>query len=133
MEVELNIEQVLNILQGVIAINKVPAPPVAPPLILSGGFQRSGLSARDMAKEVIIRMQEAGAVIGPLPDGSDSITEKMERIRMEVIVKHLLENARFTIVLPPGIPVASTGTGPTGPVVTQGVTTSIAIGTAILQ
>lgn len=130
---ELTTEQIIQIAQAVIELNKIPAPPIPSPLILTGVPRRKGLSARDMAKEVIIRQQEAGAPIGALPDGSDSITEKMERIRMEVLVKHLLENGRIKVVLPAGIPVTITGICPAGNVVGSGVTTALAVGYAVIQ
>ena len=127
------IEDVINIVLGVLNTGKTPAIPLAPPLVLSGGFLRPGLSARDMAKEIILRQQEAGIPIGNLPSGAENIAEKMERIRMEVLIKHLLENVKISVVLPPGIPVAATGVSPSGPVAVAGVTTGIAIGTAVIS
>jgi hypothetical protein len=68
-----------------------------------------------------------------LPSGAENIAEKMERIRMEVIVENLLENANFTVALPAGIPITATGISPTGPVVVQGVTVGLGIGTAVIS
>lgn len=129
----LTTSDVIKIVKGVINQNTSKALPLPPPLILTGGFTRKGLSARDMAKEVIVRQQEAGAPIGDLPDGEESITEKMERIRMEVIVSHLLENAKINVVLPAGIPTTATGVCPAGAVVTQGATISLGVGTGVIQ
>lgn len=129
----LGTEEIIQVIQAVISTNTASALPIPPPLILAGGNSRNGLSARAMAKEVIIRQQEAGAPIGNLPDGGESVTEKMERIRMEVIVRHLLENARFTVVVNAGIPVSATGVCPVGSVVVQGATISFGNGTAIMQ
>ena len=128
-----SVDQIVNILSGIIRSSKARALPLPPPLILSGSVTKTGLSAREMAKEVIVRQQEAGAPVGALPDGSDSISEKMELIRMEVIIRHLLENAKFTVVLPAGIPVTTVGVSAVGAVTSQGATTSIAIGTAAIQ
>ena len=125
--------QIIQLLNGIISDQTPSALPLPPPIILLGGFQRKGLSARAMAKEVIVRQQEAGAPIGALPDGSESITEKMERIRMEVIVRYLLEEARLTVVIPAGIPVTTTGISPSGTVVSQGATVSFSVGTGVLQ
>lgn len=130
---DISTNQIIQLVKAVIQDNKPPALPIPPPLILTGGFQRKGLSAREMAKEVIVRQQEAGAPIGALPDGSESITEKMERIRMEVIVRYLLEEARITTVIPAGIPVTTTGVCPVGAVATQGATISFGVGTSIIQ
>jgi hypothetical protein len=130
---EYKIEDIINIVLAVLKSGKTPAIPMSAGLILAGGFLRSGASARDMAKEIISRQQEAGIPIGNLPSGAENIAEKMERIRMEVIVQHLLENIKISVVLPPGIPVAATGVSPSGPVAVVGVTTGIAIGTAIIS
>lgn len=126
-------EEIVQVVQAIISSNTASALPIPPPLILAGGNSRNGLSARAMAKEVIIRQQDAGAPIGVLPDGAESVTEKMERIRMEVIVRHLLENAKFTVVVNAGIPVSATGVCPVGSVVVQGATISFGNGTAIMQ
>jgi hypothetical protein len=130
---EYTLDKIVNIVLAVINSGVTPAIPVDPTLILAGGFLKPGLSARDMAKEVILRQQEAGIPIGNLPSGGENIAEKMERIRMEVIVKHLLENAKFSIVIPPGTPIAATGASPVGPVAVAGSTVGISIGTAIIS
>lgn len=127
------IEDVINIVLGVLNSGKTPAIPLSAGLILGGGFLRPGASARELAKKVILRQQEAGIPIGNLPSGAENLAEKMERIRMEVIVQHLLENVKISVVLPPGIPVAATGVSPSGPVAVVGVTTGIAIGTAVIS
>lgn len=129
----LSTSEILQTIQAVISTNTASALPIPPPLILAGGNSRSGLSARAIAKEIIIRQQEAGAPIGNLPDGSESVTEKMERIRAEVMVRHLLENARFTVVVNAGIPVTATGVCAVGSVAVQGATITFGTGTAIMQ
>jgi hypothetical protein len=130
---EINIDQIVATIFSIINLGKTPALPIPPPLVLTGGFTRTGMSARDMAKEVILRQQEAGVPIGNLPSGAENISEKMERIRMEVIIKHLLENAKFTVVIPAGVPVTATGASPVGPVVVQGVTVGLGTGTAVMS
>lgn len=129
----IGIENIIQVISQVINDNKPPALPIPPPLILSGGFQRKGLSAREMAKEIIVRQQEAGAPIGALPSGEESVTEKMERIRMEVLVRYFLEEVRLSIVIPAGIPVTATGVCAVGTVVCQGATIGFGIGTGIIQ
>lgn len=130
---DITTELVVQTLNQVINDFRPPALPIPPPLILTGGFQRKGLSAIEMAKEVIVRQQEAGAPVGALPSGAESITEKMERIRMEVLVRYLLEEARLTVVVPAGIPVTTTGVSAVGTVVSQGATVSFGVGTGIIQ
>lgn len=130
---EINIDQIIATILAILNSGKTPALPIPAPLVLTGGFTRTGMSARDMAKEVILRQQEAGVPIGNLPSGAENISEKMERIRMEVIIKHLLENAKFTVALPAGIPITAVGASPLGPVVVQGTTVGLGIGTAVIS
>lgn len=130
---EINIDDIIKIVLAVINSAKIPAIPVDPTLILGGGFLKPGISARDMAKEIISRQQEAGVPIGNLPSGAENIAEKMERIRMEVLTQHLLENLKLSIVIPPGTPIVATGASPTGPVVVAGATTGIGVGTGIVS
>jgi hypothetical protein len=130
---ELPIDELIQFILSVINSGKTPALPIPLPLVLTGGFTRSGLSARDMAKEIIFRQQEAGVPIGNLPSGAENISEKMERIRMEVITENLLANAKLTVVLPAGIPITAVGASPTGPVVVQGVTTGLGAGTGVIS
>lgn len=129
-----NIEEIVDLLNAALQENNVKATPIPAPLILFGTNNKKGLSAREMAKEIITRQQEAGAPIGALDDGSDSISEKMELIRVEVILKHLLQNAIITVVVPPGTPIQGQGISATGaPVQVVGTTTSYAIGKGIIQ
>lgn len=129
----LSTTDIIKALGSAISQAKSGALPVPPPLILTGGFQKKGLSAREIAKEIIIRQQEAGAPIGALADGSDNISEKMEVIRVETILKYLLTDAKFTIVIPAGTPVLATGICAAGEVVVKGVTTAPTVGTGIIQ
>lgn len=129
----LSTQEVIQAVSGVIQDSKAPALPIPPPLILAGGFQRKGLSAREIAKEIIVRQQEAGAIPGALPSGAENISEKMELIRVETIIRYLLEEARIITVIPPGLPVTTTGISPAGTVVSQGATVSFGVGTSIIQ
>lgn len=126
-------EELIGIIKAVIDQNQTKAPVIPAPLILSGGFQKSGLSASDIAKEIIIRQQEAGIPIGALADGSENPSEKMELIRVQVLLRHLLENARITVVMPAGTPVTASGVCLVGAVQVQGATTSYTVGTGIIQ
>lgn len=129
-----NIQDILALIYNTINTNETKAPSVPSPLILTGTNLRSGLSAREITKEIISRKAEIGVPIGNLPDGSENIDDKMIYIIVDTILKRLLQDAKITIVIPPGVPVSSTGTSVVGgPVVTQGVTTSQAVGYGIIQ
>ena len=128
-----SVSSIITYLNSVIETGQAKAQTVPAPLILVGGQNKKSLSAREMAKEVILRSQEAGIPIGNLPDGSESIAEKMEFIRMEVLVKHLIENAKITIVIPAGTPVTAYGGNAGGPIVVQGTTINFTQGFGVLQ
>lgn len=134
MNESFSIDEVIQILQAVLTDVDTPPTEVPAPLILLANVNKKGLSARDIAKRIIIRQAEAGAPVGPLPDGQESISEKMEYIRVQEILEHLIQNMKIRVVLPPGTPVTAVGVGADGvPVTVQGATTGLAIGTAIIQ
>lgn len=130
---EYTMSELLSVINAAIKQNQTSAPTIPPPLILTGGFQKSGLSAEAIAKEIIVRQQEAGIPIGALADGSENPSEKMYLIIVQTILRHLFENARITVVIPAGIPVTATGVCPAGPVAVQGATVSYTVGTGIIQ
>lgn len=129
-----SIEDIQKIIQSVVANLETPTAEVPSPLVLLASTNKKGLSAREVAKNIIARQSEAGAPIGPLPDGEESISEKMEFIRVQEILEHLITNAKIKVVLPPGTPITATGIGADGiPVQVQGFTSGLAIGNAIIQ
>jgi hypothetical protein len=134
VEKTLNISDVVEVLSGVINIDASKPQSIPSPLIAIGARLKTGLSAREVTKNIIARKNEAGAKIGPLPDGSDSVEEKMILIMVQEILEHLVSSAKISVVVPPGTPVTATGIGADGiPVVVQGTTTGFAIGNAIIQ
>lgn len=130
----MGIAEIVSQLNGVLNTNTSKSLEVPSPLLLLSK-NRNGLSAREMARDVIIRQSQAGAPVGLLEDGSDSISEKMERIRMEVIVEHLLKNGKISITIPPGsIQIASAGVAAPGfPVTTNGYNITPTFGYGIIQ
>jgi hypothetical protein len=60
--------------------------------------------------------------------------EKMIYTIVETVVEHIIQNAKVTVVIPPGVPVTVTGlAGGVLPVVGQGVTSNYATGKGIIQ
>lgn len=110
-----------------------PLTPLPPPLLLSGGNSRSGLSARNIASRIISRQSEAGAPVGAMIDGSKNISEAMEVIRIEEIVNALITEAKIEIIVPPGVPIVGVGGNAGGPVVVQGATTSYGQGAGVIR
>jgi len=128
-----NLKSIFKLIGALLKTGLSFAPPVPPPLILIGGAQRPGLNARMITTRIIARKPEAGAPVGPLSSGAESIDEKMERIRVEEIVAALLSEAKITVVIPAGTPVTAIGGNVGGPIVCQGVTTNYTQGYGILQ
>lgn len=130
-----DINELLTYIKGLSQTsNDVGTPQIPPLLVLTGSELKEGLSAREVAKRIILSQAEAGAPIGQLPTGEDSVAEKMEYVRVREIFEHLITNAVFQVVIPAGIPVQAYGVGADGvPVTVNGVTTTPAIGYAIIR
>jgi hypothetical protein len=128
-----NLKSVLDAISALLRTSISSAPIIPPPLILVGGAQRPGMNSILITTRIITRKSEAGAPVGPLSSGSESVDEKMERIRIEEIVNALISEARITIVIPPGTPVTTVGGNAGGPVLSQGVTTNYTQGYGIIQ
>ena len=79
-----------------------PLVPISAALIAYGTIKRPGLSPIMIASNIIRRQSEAGAYFGPLKDGSDNISEKMERIRVEEIVNAIKSDMKREVAIPSG-------------------------------
>ena len=86
------------------AINnaRIPLEPLSPSITLTCSSIRPGLSAKVIASNIIKRQGEAGAPIGNNTDGSRNISEAMEVIRVEEILKALQFDGKIEITIPPG-------------------------------
>ena len=95
---------------------------------------RPGLSPTKISAEIIKRQTDAGAIpIGIRDDGSENMSEKMERIRVDVIVKAIIRDARITVTIDPGALIQGTGGNGGGPITVVGQTLTIASGTGLIQ
>lgn len=125
---------VLNLILTVFKIPREPISPLPPALIISGGKLRPGLSAISIAGEIIRRQSESGRELGDVFADGPNVEETMELIRIEEIIKALLNDAVVNVVIPPGISVMATGPGNLGmPVISMGRTTSMGIGNGIIR
>ena len=106
------------------------SPPLPPPVALAGE-NRSGLSPKRVAANIIARQSEASARVGPRDNGEDSITEKMEVIRIEEIMGEVTRNMRINIAVPPGTAVVASGANTGGPLVAYGSSTAPGFGWGI--
>ena len=117
-----NIETICNFIENAIKTARIPFPQIPATLLLCGVINRPGLSSMFIASNIIKRQSEAGAPVGPAADGSISIAEAMERIRVEELVKALKMDAKVQVAIPPGsIQFLGTGANAGGPVTINGM------------
>lgn len=129
-----SIDGILNIISTAFETPEEPLTPLPAPLLLVGGQLRTGLSADDIASKIIARQSEAGLIVGDVFADGQNTAQAMELIRIEEIIKALLNDAKIEIVIPPGIAVSTIGVGNLGaPVASQGVTTNLGIGVGVIR
>ena len=98
----LSVQTICERIEKLISTVRIPLPSIPAALIACSVINRPGLSSMMMASEIIRRQAEAGAPFGKLPDGSDNIMEKMERIRCETIVNAIKNNLKVECAISPG-------------------------------
>jgi len=128
-----SISNITGLIKSALELPKTPMSPLPPPLIIIGGNIRPGLSARTITSRVISRQAEAGAPSGDIFSEQSNVMESMINIIVEEVIEAIVLEAKIEVAIPPGIQVLSQGANAGGPVVSQGLTTSIASGTAIIR
>ena len=123
-------KSIKSLLDGV----KIPTPTLPPVILSMATIRRPGLSATEIASRIIERQTEAGAPIGPAADGTQNISEAMERIRVEEIINAIKLNTRVEVSIPiGGIQFIGTGTNLGGPMVVKGFNTNFVEGDGIIS
>lgn len=129
----MNIESITNKINKVIEGVRAPLATIPALLLVCSAIKRPGLSAMLIASNIIRRQAEAGAPFGPADDGSSNISEAMERIRVEEIIKALKFDARVQTAIPiGGIQFMGTGVNGGGPIVITGTNIMPAKGDGII-
>lgn len=129
-----SIDNIIKIILAAFSIPKQPITPLPPPLLLVGANIRPGVTSSSVASRIISRQSEAGLPVGDVFADGQNTAEKMELIRIEEIINALMTEAKIEVVIPAGIPVTTVGVGNLGvPVISQGVTTSIATGSGVIR
>ena len=119
-----SMSSILSMVSGAFAMPQQPLTKLPPPLLLVGAEMRIGLSAKDIAREIIARQSEGDIAAGDIFANNRNKAEAMEVIRVEAIINAILTQAKVEVVVPPGIPVSTVGVGNFGaPVASQGATT----------
>lgn len=129
-----NMASIINIIIAAFNIPKKPVTPLPPPLIIAGAKLRPGLTSTSIAARIISRQSEAGLIVGDVFNDGPNTAEAMEVIRIEEIINAILTEAKIDVVIPPGVGVQTVGVGNLGaPVISQGITTTPAIGDGIIR
>ena len=129
----MDISKITEVLISAFNMPSAPVSPIPPVLVLSGSNLRTGMSARNIAARIISRQSEAGAPVGPMPDGSPNVAEAMEVIRVEELLNSLITESKLEIVIYPGVPVTAVGANAGGPVVVNGATISYGKGVGVIR
>jgi urease gamma subunit len=133
---DLNFNSIGSVVDLILSAFKLQKPPIEqlpPPLLLTGGLLRPGVTATEVAARIISRQSESGAVVGDVFADGDNIAEAMELIRIQEIIDALLTESKIEIIIPPGVQVVTVGVSPLGPVTSFGMTTSPASGWGIIR
>ena len=128
-----SIKKICDGIEKAIEYCRVPMTYIPAAMLVCSAVQRPGLSAMIIASNIIRRQAEAGAPFGNSADGSANVSEAMERIRVEEMVKALKMDARVQIGLPiGGIQITGTGGNAGGPVQITGFNINNAHGDGIV-
>jgi hypothetical protein len=129
-----SINSILKIVLSAFNIPKTPLTPIPPPLLLIGANLRVGMTASEIASRIISRQSEAGLIVGDVFGDGPNTAQAMELIRIQEIIDSLLNEAKIEVAIPPGTSVTTIGVGNLGiPVISNGVTTNIAIGSGVIR
>jgi len=125
---------VLKTLNAAFSVPRKPVESLPPQLLLIGAKLRPGLSARNIASNVIARQSETGAPAGDVFSENTNMMESMIVVVVEEIISALQLDAKIEVIIPPGVQVTTTGLGNMGgPVISQGMTTNIGIGEGVIR
>lgn len=130
-----SISKVLKLLLGAFNLPQKPAQIIPPFLLLAGAELRPGMSGRDLAANVISRMEsDAGIPMGDIfGDGPNAISSAM-LIQAQEQVSHIQTKAKVTSIIKPGsVQITAVGGNAGGPIVVQGSNVSLTQNSGILQ
>jgi hypothetical protein len=113
---------------------RAPLTSIPATILLCSVIKRPGVSPSLIATNIIRRQTEAGAPVGPNIDGSANISERMELIRVEEILKAIRLDGVVEVAIPTGS-ITSIGTGANagGPVTVTSVNVKPVSGRGILR
>jgi hypothetical protein len=117
----MGIQQIASTIEKLLTQARAPLTMIPSILLVCSAIQMPGVSAKSIAANIIKRQGEAGAPLGAAADGSQNISEAMEVIRVEEIVKGFKQMGRIDSAIPIGaLQVAGTVQTAAGPGTFQG-------------
>lgn len=120
-----SIESIIGGFTKILSLSVGSPTSVPTPLIMVGVPLRSGLSPTKIATDIIKAKKDAGLPVGALPSGAANPDEIMERVRVEILVKAIIEDMIISVAIPPGITLTAAGVSAAGPVSVFGSTITI--------
>ncbi len=117
----MGIQEIASAIEKLLTQARAPLTMIPSILLVCSAIQMPGVSAKSIAANIIKRQGEAGAPLGAAADGSQNISEAMEVIRVEEIVKGFKQMGRIDSAIPIGaLQVAGTVQTAAGPGTFQG-------------
>lgn len=117
----MGIQEIASTIEKLLTQARAPLTMIPSILLVCSAIQMPGVSAKSIAANIIKRQGEAGAPLGAAADGSQNISEAMEVIRVEEIVKGFKQMGRIDSAIPIGaLQVAGTVQTAAGPGTFQG-------------
>lgn len=96
----MNIEEILDDLNGLINFKNVKTPVIATPLILASK-NRKGLSSIEITQRILKVKQQLGLPVGTLPDGTPNLDDIMIGVIVKEIINALQTDARISVAVQP--------------------------------
>ena len=130
-----SISKVLNLLLSAFNLPRKPAPKIPPFLLLIGAELRPGMSGRELAANIISKMEsEAGIPMGDIFGDGPNAVKSLILLQSNEGVKHIQTKAKVSSVIKPGsVQVTVVGANAAGTLVAQGSNTSITESSGIMS
>jgi hypothetical protein len=117
-----SISTILNMILGVFNLGQTPAQTIPPFLMLAGAELKPGMSGRELAANVISRMEsEAGIPMGDIFADGPNAMAAAALVQSQEQVSHIQQKASIQTVINPGsVQISAVGANAGGPIVVQG-------------
>jgi hypothetical protein len=130
-----SISKVLDLLLSAFNLPRKPAPKIPPFLLLIGAELRPGMSGRELAANIISKMEsEAGIPMGDIFGDGPNGVKSLILLQANESVNHIQTKGRVSSVIKPGsVKITVVGGNAGGPIVATGSNTSITENLGILS